>query len=126
MKKSKPTSTSKPLVYQTATPLPVATSTTTANPVPMVLTYPALGLDSTTGVATSGYAETTDPTEPPQSANPEAKGMEMEMPYVPFGVYSLADALAAKEAQEKAHELSCLLDTFQQVAGNIASSSEVE
>lgn len=48
-----------------------------------------------------------------------------EASYVPWGVTSLADALAAEDAQETAHEINCLVDMFSQVAYNIAASSDV-
>jgi len=46
--------------------------------------------------------------------------------YVPWGVLSLADAFASKNAQHQAHEISEVVEIFSQVAYNISGSPDVK
>lgn len=48
-----------------------------------------------------------------------------EYVYVPYGVTSIADAMAAEEAKHQAHELRHLVGVFQGVVDNILWSAEV-
>ena len=54
------------------------------------------------------------------------KMYDEEMPYVPFGVSTLADAMAAMEVQEQVKEISHVLHMFKQVADNISYNVDVK
>ena len=61
---------------------------------------------------------------------PEGKSLKFGMyedgsPYVPMGIVTVADAMAAQEAQHEVVEINGLLSMFQQVVSNICYSSEI-
>src|SRR3990167_8349461 len=50
----------------------------------------------------------------------------MAYTYVPYGVSSLADAIASEEARKEAGDIRKLASMFEQVVGNILSNSDIK